>query len=81
MGAFELGSPDLGAGVSSNTVVISWPAAYGDFVLQSSSNLQGPGSWSVVPTPRILVSNLFMVTNPITNGSMFYRLLNQPAPP
>jgi hypothetical protein len=77
IGAFELGSPDLGASVLSNVVVISWPAAYGDFVLQSATNLQGPGAWTAVPTPPLVVSNQFVVTNQVTNGSMFFRLLNQ----
>lgn len=75
IGAFELGSPDLGAAVSSNTVVISWPAAYGDFVLQSTTNLAG--GWTLVTTSPVVVSNQFVVTTPTTNGSMFYRLLNQ----
>jgi hypothetical protein len=79
MGAFELGSPDMGAGISSDGIVISWPAAYGDFVLQSSSNLQAPESWGVVQTYPTVVSNQFVVTNQMINGSMFYRLLNQPA--
>lgn len=78
IGAFELGSPDLGAGISSNVVVISWPAAYGDFVLQSTTNLQSPGSWTAVATSPVVISNQFVVTSQMTNGSMFYRLLNQP---
>lgn len=81
IGAFELGSPDLGASEQSNVLVLSWPAAYGDFVLQSATNLQGPGNWNDVASAPQIVSNQFVFTDLMTNGSTFYRLLNRPVSP
>jgi hypothetical protein len=76
IGAFELGSADLGLGTSSNNLVISWPAYYGDFILQTATNLQGSNSWSTAPNVPVITGNLFVVTNRMTNASEFYRLVN-----
>ena len=73
IGAFELGSPDLGLGQGSNNIVISWPAFYGDFLLQSSTDLQ-PNNWSALPDAPALVGNLLVVTNRVDNGMRFFRL-------
>jgi hypothetical protein len=76
IGAFELGSADLGLGMggSSSNLVISWPAYYGDAVLQVSTNLHGSNIWGTAPDAPTLVGNLFVVTNRMTNRVMFYRL-------
>ena len=76
IGAFELGSSDLGLDMVSNNVVLSWPAYYGDFTLQSATNLQGSNIWTDVPDTPIVVGSQLVVTNPITNTMMFYRLIN-----
>lgn len=77
IGAFELGSADAGLNVVSNNVVVSWPAYYGDFHLQSATNLQRPDNWSAVPDIPVLVGDQFVVTNRPTDATKFFRLVNQ----
>jgi len=76
IGAFELGSGDLGAAISTNGLVLSWPAYYGDLTLQSATSFQGSSNWSVVPDTPVLVANQFVVTNRMTNAMQFYRLMS-----
>lgn len=77
IGAFELGNPDLGAGMASNNLVLSWPAYYGDFTVQSASTLQGSNIWYDVPITPVVISNQLVVTIPVSNATTFYRLINQ----
>lgn len=77
IGAFELGTTNLGMGQFSNNVVVSWPAHYGDFKLQSSTDLLGSNNWSDVPDTPVVVDDQFVVTNPMTNAAAFYRLVTQ----
>lgn len=79
IGAFELGSGQMGAIQDTNGVVVSWPAYYGDFALQSTTNLQGSNVWMDVPAAPTVVSNQMVVTNRITDVPTFYRLVNRPA--
>lgn len=76
IGAFELGSTNLGLGMAGNNVVLSWPAYYGDFTLQSATILQASIIWSNVSDIPVLVGSQLVVTNPMTNSMMFYRLIN-----
>lgn len=77
IGAFELGNPDLGLGMNSGTnAVVSWPAFYGDFTLQTSTNLPGTNSWSDVPDMPVVLGNQFVVTNQITDQLRFFRLIS-----
>ena len=76
IGAFELGSSDLGLGMGSNNVVLSWPAYYGDFTLQSTSNLLAPGSWMIVTDSPVIIGSVFAVTNIPIGAYRFYRLIN-----
>ncbi len=75
IGAFELGSADLGLGMVSNNAVLSWPAYYGDFTLQSATNLQAPNNWSDVPVAPVVVGTQLVVSNLMTNDRTFYRLI------
>jgi hypothetical protein len=75
IGAFELGSADLAAAISGNGVVLSWPAWYGDFTLQSATSLKGANIWSDVPDTPVQVGNQVVVTNRTTNSLTFYRLV------
>ncbi|HLZ55084.1 MAG TPA: choice-of-anchor Q domain-containing protein [Verrucomicrobiae bacterium] len=77
IGAFELGSSDLGLGMAGSNVVLSWPAYYGDFILQSAIGLQGSNLWNNVPDTPVVIGNQFVVTNRMTNAMMFYRLISQ----
>jgi len=57
--------------------VLSWPAYYGDFTLQSTSNLLAPGSWMSVTDLPVVVGGLFVVTNTPSGANQFYRLISQ----
>lgn len=81
IGAFELGSADVSLAVISNNVVVSWPAYYGDFQLQSASNLQASNGWSMVSNSPAVMGSLFVVTNQAHNIVQFYRLVNPAATP
>ena len=76
IGAFELGSADLGAAASGNGgLVLSWPACYGDFTLQSATTLQSSNIWNDVSNTPVVVGNQLVVTNNTTNSMTFYRLI------
>jgi hypothetical protein len=77
VGAFELGKADLGMSKASNNLVLSWPAYYGDFSLQFATSLQGSNSWSYLSASPVQVGSQLVVTNPMTNSMMFYRLIGQ----
>jgi hypothetical protein len=77
IGAFELGNSGLGMGTASNNVVLSWPAYYGDFALQSTISLQGSNNWNYLSATPLQVGSQLVVTNPMTNAMMFYRLIGQ----
>lgn len=76
IGAFELGSADLGLDMVGNNIVVSWPAYYGDFLLQTATNLQSTDNWSAVLDIPVLVGDQFVVTNHPTDTTKFFRLVN-----
>jgi hypothetical protein len=78
VGAFEFGSTPLGQGQGGDgsKLVLTWPACYGDFTLQSTTNLLAPNGWISVTDTPVVVGNLFNVTNNKTGAGRFYRLIN-----
>ena len=76
IGAFELGRPDLGLGKGSNNILITWPASYGDFKLQSTTNVVLPNSWSSVTDSPAIVGSVLTVSNNPTGANRFYRLIS-----
>ena len=79
IGAFEFGSTPLGmsiGGTNGTQVLITWPAYYGDFTLQSSSNLFAPDSWMSVTDMPAVVGDSFVVTNVPFGAVRFYRLVH-----
>jgi hypothetical protein len=74
IGAFERASTDLGQGVNSNNIVLTWAAYYGDFVVQYTTNLQGTSNWNYLRATPVQIGSQLVVTNPMTNALMFYRL-------
>jgi hypothetical protein len=57
----------------SNQVVLSWPAAATNFVLQSTTNLTGT-NWYAVSDAPFIVGSEFHVTNAMLPPQQFYRL-------
>jgi hypothetical protein len=74
IGAFELGSPRLNLQPAGTNVVASWPAYYGDFTLESATNLGPSNNWSVVAgTPAVVLAQ-FNLTNSAVGAKEFFRL-------
>ncbi|MGN6552132.1 MAG: IPT/TIG domain-containing protein [Verrucomicrobiota bacterium] len=61
-------------GPLSNGIRLSWSVNLSDYVLQSSTNLAASNSWSTVATEPEYVGDQKLVTEPIGDGSRFYRL-------
>jgi hypothetical protein len=59
--------------VNSNTVVIFWPTAAGNFSLQTSTNLSS-GSWSNVISAISTVGTNYVFTNTVNGKAAFFRL-------
>ncbi len=78
IGAVELGTTSLGLSLNGTNFVLSWPAYYGDFRLQSAAHLTVSNSWGTAPGTPIVVGNQFqfIVTNSSTVSQMFYRLMS-----
>jgi hypothetical protein len=78
IGAFELGNPDLGMSQGgSGGATLSWPAYYGDFILQSSPNLASPNGWMTVTNVPLLNGNRFFVFLNTTGTVQFFRLMSR----
>jgi len=68
--------PDLLFIASADTnIVLSWIDS--GWTLQTAPSLPPPVAWTNVPTPPVVVSGQFVVTNPASSGRQFYRLLEQ----
>ena len=65
--------PTLGVARSGNNIVISWPAAAADFILESTASLL-PAIWSAVTTTPLPVGNQLTVTVGVSGSATFYRL-------
>jgi hypothetical protein len=55
------------------SVVLSWPASSGAFLLQSADT-PSSGSWNPVPLEAVTVGPLATVTVPATNTQVYFRL-------
>lgn len=52
----------------------SWPAAFGVFAVEYTTNLSDPGSWQPFPYPPVIIGNQKAVTDWATGEQKFYRL-------
>ena len=65
-------APLLSAAVSGNQIVMSWPTAPGNYVLEFTTSLTSPAG-ATTQTP-VLAGHRTTVTVPVSPGSRFYRL-------
>ena len=65
---------------ATNTIVISWPANAGDWVLQESAT-GAAGTWSNVSTPPVLVDGTMQVILPASESANQFRLVAAPTAP
>jgi sugar lactone lactonase YvrE len=63
----------LQAALQGGQLVLSWPAAATNYVLETKATL-APGPWTPVTTGVFLLSNTFVKTNSVVAGSGYYRL-------
>lgn len=78
MGAYQSGSPPLTSKLSifrsGTNVVVQWRSGQpGDLVLESSSDLSAPESWTSVQAPAYSDGTNVFVTLPATNQVQFFR--------
>ncbi len=66
--------PSLNIGQSNNSAVLSWPAAFSNYQLQSNTNLLLSNGWSTVVAARSTNNGVISVTSPATNNRQFFRL-------
>ncbi len=57
----------------SGEIILKWPAAYTNHVLQAAASVTST-NWLVVTNPPVVLSHMCVVTNPITSGNQFFRL-------
>jgi hypothetical protein len=74
IGAFEFGQPSLEIRRIGAAKVVSWPSYYGDFMLQSASNLAAQSAWAPAPEAAVLAGDHFAVTNASSTSRRFVRL-------
>ena len=55
-------------------VVLTWPTAAAGYVLEVTTNLTPPVSWTTVSNVPSIVNSQYEVTNPVSGGGLFYRL-------
>lgn len=72
IGAFELGRPTLNIQKFNTNAVLSWQSYYGDFTLQSVTNVIASNSWAAVAGTPVVVANQYVLTNgPISSNRLF----------
>jgi hypothetical protein len=59
-----------------NSVIVSWPASFNNFVLQQCGDLTAP-NWEDVGIPVEVVNKQNQVLLPVSPGSRFFRLRNR----
>ena len=63
---------------SGRTVIVSWPAAAADYILQTTLSLSAPG-WLTVTNPVVLSNGTNSVTYTNSSSTRFFRLYLSPA--
>jgi hypothetical protein len=64
----------LKAVMSGNSVILSWPINAPGFTLQSTTNLQPGSTWTPIMTVPVLQNGQHVVTLPLSNTNLFFRL-------
>jgi len=62
--------------LATTNVLITWPGSAIGYRLESAASLSSPVTWNPVTNNPNLVSNLYQLTFPGTNGTQFFHLVN-----
>jgi len=68
------GPPRLNVNRSGSQLIVSWPTNQVGFQLESVTSLSAGGVWSAATNSPVVVGDQYVVTNPITGTSRFFRL-------
>ncbi len=68
------GSPTLQIAPLGNRAILSWPASFPNYSLQTSSNISPAFAWATIGNAPVLSSNRLVVTNLPGVSARFYRL-------
>ncbi len=68
-------APTITASRVGNNLVLSWGTNWTGYVLYSSTSLSAGATWNKVSTSPVVVGASNMVTNTVSPGAMFYRLV------
>ena len=76
IGAFELGMPLLSISRQTSNALLRWPAAYGDFILESTLELPGSSNWTTVTNTPVIGGSpqQYYVTVSSDTENRFFRL-------
>jgi uncharacterized delta-60 repeat protein len=66
--------PFLTTARSSDSTMLSWPAAFGTYQLQENTNISTTNGWSSIVAARSTNNGFISVTIPATNSHKFFRL-------
>jgi hypothetical protein len=66
--------PELSLSQFGDTSVLAWPGDAPGFLLEAASAFAAANSWTGIDAPVYLSDGQFVVTNPTSSGSLFYRL-------
>jgi hypothetical protein len=68
-------APVLQAHISGNNLAISWPTSADGFGLETNNNLSKTNSWTFVTNVPTVVGPQNIITNKISSGTEFFRLM------
>jgi hypothetical protein len=74
----QVALPSLQIGVSDGQVVLTWPAAASNFVLQTSSTLGATAVWTSITNNVTIVGTNFTLSSEAAAPAAFYRLWQGP---
>lgn len=61
--------------LSGNSATVSWYTNLTGFVLQSTTNLTAPNSWTTVSPPPVAIGGRYVATSASANAAQFFRLI------
>jgi hypothetical protein len=69
--------PSIAIALTNNQVLLAWPTNFGNYVLQTTTNLVSRTNWNSVTNAPSIIDSSATVILPITNTSQFFRLQSQ----
>ncbi len=64
----------LAIALSDTNVILTWPANWSGLILQTTTNLTPPATWTTDPTEPVVANGEYIVTNSRSDKEEFFRL-------